>query len=149
MIGESGHAVNGTPYTVTSWNRVTLYAGGDMTTKGGRIPRVSVRTEGRDSGELWFRAFSGNRQSVGRTMGEALDALVADWGDDLEEAAVLIHRFRPDRHFTEAQYRRMEDLLARRTALTAGERAELESLIDAELEGTVARTEGLIVPGQP
>ena len=43
-------------------------------------------------------------------MGEALDALVASWGDELQDAAVLILRFRPDRYFTEAQHQRMRDL---------------------------------------
>ncbi len=28
-----------------------------------------------------------------RELGEALDALTADWGDDIQETAVLIQRF--------------------------------------------------------
>ncbi len=61
----------------------------------------------------------------------------------------LHHRFQPDAHFTAAQYCRMQELLARRTTLTAEERAELEILIDAELHATVARTESLVRPCQP
>jgi regulator of protease activity HflC (stomatin/prohibitin superfamily) len=82
-------------------------------------------------------------------MGEALDALTADWGDKIEETAVFIQRFQPDTYFTAAQYCRMQELLARRATLTAAERAELESLIDAELDATVARTESLMRPRQP
>lgn len=110
---------------------------------------IAVRPEAGEAGEPRFRAIAGDRQSVGRTMGEALDALVADWADDVHETAVLIQRFRPDAYFTEAQHRRMRDLLDRRAALTAAERAELEALIDAELDATVARTGGLAGARQP
>jgi hypothetical protein len=82
-------------------------------------------------------------------MGEALDALTADWGDEFQEMTVLIQRFRPDPYFTQAQYDRMQALLARRPTLTAAEREELEALIDAELEATIARTERLVQPSQP
>ena len=82
-------------------------------------------------------------------MGEALDALTADWGDNIQETAVLIQRFQPDAYFTTAQYDRMQELLARCTTLTAAERAELETLIDAELDATVARTESPMRPRQP
>ena len=43
----------------------------------------------------------------------------------------------------------MQELLARRASLTAEERTELEALIDAELEATVARTDRLVRPPQP
>ena len=105
---------------------------------------VAIRTEEQGLGKPRYRAISGHRQSVGHTMGEALDALTADWGDDVEETAVLIQRFRPDAYVTEEQHSRMQDLLARRATLTAAERAELESLIDAELDATVARTDALV-----
>jgi len=110
---------------------------------------VSIRAENGELGEPRFRAVAGDRQSVGRTMGEALDALTADWGEDIYETAVLIQRFKPDPYFTEAQYCRMQELLARRATLTAEERAELETLIDAELDATVARTDDLARHRQP
>ena len=37
-----------------------------------------------------FQATVGGRQFIGRTMGEALDALTADWDAALQEAAVRI-----------------------------------------------------------
>jgi hypothetical protein len=82
-------------------------------------------------------------------MGEALDALTADWGNDIQETAVLIQRFEPDLYFTEAQHARLQELLARRATLTAEERAELEALIDAELDATVARTDNLVRQPHP
>jgi len=105
---------------------------------------IAIRTEEKETGEHRFRAIAGNRQSIGRTMGEALDALTAEWGDSIHETVVLIQRFQPDEYFTQAQYDRMQALLARRTALTPKERAELEALLDAEGDATVARTERLV-----
>jgi len=110
---------------------------------------IAIRSEKGGPGEPRFRAVAGNRQSVGRTMGEALDALTADWGEDIQETAVLIQRFTPDSYFTEAQHSRMQELLSRRAALTVEERAELEALIDAELDATVARTDDLVRRRQP
>ena len=110
---------------------------------------VVIRTEESEPGKPRFRAIAGDRQSVGRTMGEALDALTADWGNDIQETAVLIQRFHPDSYFTAAQYDRMQELLAHRASLTAEERVEIEALIDAELEATVARTDRLVRPPQP
>jgi hypothetical protein len=110
---------------------------------------IAVPPEQGEAGELRFRTIAGDRQSVGRTMGEALDALVADWPDDVQETAVLIQRFQPDMHFAEAQDQRARELLARRAALSPAERGELEALVDAELDATVARTGGLAEPHQP
>ena len=109
---------------------------------------IAMRTENSQEGTSRFRAVAGNRQSVGRTMGEALDALTADWHDDIQETAVFIQRLQPDAYFTAAQYHRMQELLTRRATLTAQERVELEILIDAELDATVARTESLMRPRQ-
>jgi hypothetical protein len=109
---------------------------------------IAIRPEEKETGEHRFRAIAGNRQSIGRTMGEALGALTAEWGDSIPETVVLIQRFQPDSHFTQAQYDRMQALLARRTALTPKERTELEALLDAEVGATVARTERLVRPHQ-
>lgn len=98
-----------------------------------------------EDAEDQYRAISGRRQSVGRTMGEALDALAAQIEDvDIGGALVLIQKRAPDPFFTAAQHDRMESLRARRDALTDAERAELEALVNAELDATVARTDALI-----
>jgi hypothetical protein len=110
---------------------------------------IAIRTENSKAGLPRFRAVAGNRQAIGKTMGEALDALTADWRDNIRETVVLIQRFEPDAYFTAAQYHRMQELLARRTTLTAEERRELETLIDVELDATIARTEGLMRSRQP
>jgi hypothetical protein len=47
------------------------------------------------------------------------------------------------------QYERMQALLARRSTLTPEERTELETLIDAEVDAMVARTERHVRTRQP
>ena len=110
---------------------------------------IAIRTDQKETGERRFRAIARDRQCTGKTMGEALDALTAEWGDTVEETLVLIHRFQPDQYFTQAQYDRMQALLARRPALTPEERTELEALIDVEVDATVARTERRVHTTQP
>lgn len=58
-----------------------------------------------------------------------------------KDRAVTAILIRPDAFFSAAQYERLQSLLARRDALSPDERQELEGLIDAELDATVARTE--------
>src|SRR5205823_4082657 len=76
-----------------------IHRGGACKREGRTMSFVAIRAEESVPGEPLFRAIAGNRQSLGRTMGEALDALTADWGDEVQETAVLIHRFRPDAYF--------------------------------------------------
>ena len=91
-----------------------------------------------------FRAAATGRQCFGATMGQALDALTADWGDSVREAAIIIERLEPDEFFTEAQQTRKSELMARRTKLSEAERSELEAKLDAELDATIARTDRLV-----
>jgi hypothetical protein len=97
-------------------------------------------------GKAAFRAKAGEKESTGATLGEALDALTASFGEEINEAAVLIHTLQPDEYFRADQQRRMKELFTRPEYLSAPERSELESLIDTELDATVARTSS-IAPG--
>ncbi len=97
-----------------------------------------------DSEEKRFRAISGNRQSVGKTMGEALDALAAQLSDSEAGTLVFIQKRIPDHFFTAAQHDRMEELRQRRRTLTQDELRELEDLVNAEIDATVSRTDALI-----
>jgi len=101
---------------------------------------IAIRADQKETGDRQFRAIAGDRECLGKTMGEALDALTAEWGDSVQETVVLIQRFQPDQYFTQAQHERLQALLARRSTLTPEERTELEALIDAEVDATVART---------
>jgi len=42
------------------------------------MPSITIRTEYNEADAPRFRAVAGSRQAIGRTMGEALDALTAD-----------------------------------------------------------------------
>jgi hypothetical protein len=95
---------------------------------------IAIRTEEKETGEHRFRAIAGNRQPIGRTMGEALDAHTAEWGDSIPETVVLIQRFQPDSYFTQVQYDRMQALLASHTALTPPSRAPNASYVHTSSE---------------
>src|SRR5580692_5222040 len=99
---------------------------------------IRIEAEQKESSDARFHAISGSHRSVGRTAGEALDALLAtEVGRDVESSAILIQRFVPDAYFTLAQYDRLQELLAHRESLPEGDSAELDALIDAELEATI------------
>lgn len=97
-----------------------------------------------------FRAVSGEKESFGETVGEALDAMTLELELKNKNAVILIQDFRPDEFFTEAQQKRLSELMEKwRNARDKGEtisfeeQAELEKLIAAELEGSARRTEKL------
>lgn len=107
---------------------------------------VTIREDAQAIDNARFVARSGKFHAVGRTMGEALDALTSQWTEVTETVPVIIQHFGPDRYFTQAQYDRMQELRARIQVLTAEEQAELEALIDAELDATVSRLDTLSIP---
>jgi len=89
-----------------------------------------------------FRAVAVRTQAMGRTPGEALDALTSQLADDESDTLIIVRDLRADRYFGAAQRERLKVLMARwRSAgdtgatLSADERSELEALIDAENAG--------------
>jgi hypothetical protein len=104
---------------------------------------ATIRTDIQAAENSKFIARTGNLRAVGRTMDEALDALASQWGDITQTVPVIIQHFGPDRFFTQAQYDRMQELRTRIGTLSTRERTELNSLIDTELDATVARLDAL------
>src|SRR6187402_2014887 len=94
--------------------------------------------------DIHFFATSGPHQSSGKTMGEALDALTLQLNSIESETLVLIQKRGPDQFFTAEQHSRLRELMDRRASLSPDERIELEALVDAEIDATVARTEALV-----
>jgi hypothetical protein len=99
-----------------------------------------------DSGHRLYRAISGDRQSVGKTAGEALDALTAELADDFP-AMLLIQSVGPDRFFGAAQQQRLAELMARwhnandqGLTLAHNLQSELDTLAAAELQAATARS---------
>lgn len=99
------------------------------------------------SGKQVYRAVAGDKQSTGKTAGEALDALTAQLEDAPLSPLLILQSFSPDWLFSAEQQTRLSHLMdAWRTArdqdqsLTSIEQAELEALIEAELKAATART---------
>ena len=109
---------------------------------------ITILPEKVGADETTYRALAGERESVGRSAGEALDALTAQLTDEEAGMVVVIQNLRPDGFFTAAQQQRLEELMSRwRTARDCGsslaeeEQAELQSLVDAELDAARRRAE--------
>jgi hypothetical protein len=97
-----------------------------------------------------FRAVAGERQSTGRTMGEALDALAAQLSDQETATFLVVRERRADRFFDEADQARLAELMDRwRSARDSGtdfstwDQAELDRLVEAEVRATEARAASL------
>jgi hypothetical protein len=98
-----------------------------------------------------FRAIAGKRQAVGKTAGEALDALVEQLDEEEAGILVIVQHLRPDAFFTVDQQQRLQELMARwhcaqatQSSLSPDERAELDSLVEAEWRATAERTRSLV-----
>ncbi len=98
-----------------------------------------------------FRAVAGQVQGVGRTAGEALDAVTAQLDESVGGTLVVVQQLRPDRFFTANQQNRLGELMAlwRKArdgngALSAEDQAELDALADAELRAAGARAAALV-----
>ncbi len=112
---------------------------------------VAILPVSNASGERLYRAIAGDKQSTGKTAGEALDALTAQLEGGELGTLLILQNFRPDWFFSEVEQQRLSKLMNRwRTARDQGEmlppeqKAELESLVEAELKAATARTAALI-----
>lgn len=110
------------------------------------MTRVAVFREDSGAEGMAFRAVTARNQGMGRTAGEALDALTSQLPDEERDTLIIVRNLVPDRFFTAEQRRRLEQLMAEwQSARDAGrslptdEQAELEQLIDAELRAATER----------
>lgn len=93
-----------------------------------------------------YRAVAGDRESTGRTAGEALDALTLQIADEENGTLVIVQNRKADKFFDQTQQRRLTELMERRDTggLSAAEASELESLIESEIVGARRRAETLL-----
>ncbi len=98
-----------------------------------------------------YRAFAGDKESTGRTAGEALDALTAQLADEASGLLIIVQNRKADEFFNAAQQTRLVELLRRRKTgtLAPGETQELETLIEAELNGARQRAAALLAELKP
>ena len=101
-------------------------------------------------GGFIYRAFAGALRSDGRTAGEALDRVAAQFSKDQATPLVILQHRHGDQFFPAAKVERLEHLMARwRSARDGGpslsdsESAELHQLI--ELETLAAGERGVAV----
>lgn len=90
-----------------------------------------------------FRATTGSTEAFGATPQEALNTLMQHLSGDAYSPIVIWPYNLGDAYFTDAQQARLQELKRHQGALTAEEHAELEELIGAALDATVARTKAL------
>ena len=107
---------------------------------------ISILPMTDDSGNLSYRAIAGNQQTIGKTAGQALDALTTQLGQAPSNLSLLIQTFEPDPFFTATQQQRLAELMELwRTARDQGQtlppeaQAELDGLVNAELQATQQR----------
>lgn len=93
-----------------------------------------------------FRAVAGKKESVGRTIGEAIDKLTEQLGEEESGTLLVIQKQRADKFFDANSQKRLVELMAKKQnqALSAEEKTELESLVEAELNGARQRAEELV-----
>ena len=98
-----------------------------------------------------YRALAGDKESTGRTAGEALDALTSQLSDEEGGTLVIVQNRKADEYFNAAQQQRLAELTRLRQAgnLSVGQEKELEGLIDAELDGARRRAEALLNEVKP
>jgi hypothetical protein len=98
-----------------------------------------------------YRAVAGDKQSTGRTAGEALDALTSQLEGGDEAALVILRIRRADEFFGAAQQERLGELMRLREvgSLSTEEARELETLVEMELDGARRRAGALLQELKP
>ena len=99
------------------------------------------------NGETTYRAIAGDKQSTGKTAGEALDAITVQLESGRFNTPLIIQSFSPDWFFSAEQQKRLSELMHQwRTRRDQGQgsspnqQAELDELVEIELKAATART---------
>ena len=122
------------------WSMVSSRKKDEVMTKVAILPESSVQ------GDTMYRAVAGARHAVAKTVGAALDALAAQLPPEESGTLVVVQNHRPDQFFTAQQQQRLGQLIGRwraardsENSLPASEQAELNALVDAEVQASGAR----------
>ena len=110
------------------------------------MTKVAILPEPSVEGDTMYRAVAGAHQAVAKTAGAALDALTAKLPPEESGTLVVVQNHKADQFFTAQQQERLEQLMCRwRTArdtgqsLSSSEQAELNALVDAEVQASGER----------
>jgi transketolase len=109
---------------------------------------ISILPESTTESGTSYRAVAGSVRSHGRTAGEALDALTRQLTERENSLLVIVQSVGPDQFFSADQQQRLGELMTRwRDARDAGkalppdQQAELERLVDAEVQAAKQRAD--------
>ncbi len=101
-----------------------------------------------DEGVVSYCAVAGERRGIGKTAGQALDAVTAELSPGQTDPLVVVRRGAADDLFTAEQQQRLQELMQRwrstrdaGTTLAVDDQAELDALIDAELRAATERAQ--------
>jgi hypothetical protein len=115
------------------------------------MARVEIMPVSDGGDSVAYAAVSGDKQSRGRTPGEALDALMTQLADEDGAVLAIVQTMRPDRFFGADQQRRLGELMTRwREARDAGVdlpaavQSELDDLINEEVRASGRRAAALL-----
>lgn len=115
------------------------------------MTKVAIFPVSTATGDIAYHAIAGDKQSHGKTAGEALDALAAQLPEEEAGTLVIVQNLRPDRFFAADQQRRLAELMARwraardaGTVLPTAEQTELDALIEEEVRASAKRTAALL-----
>jgi hypothetical protein len=115
------------------------------------MTKVAILPVPTKKGDIAYCAVAGDKQTQGRTAGEALDALTAQLPEDETGTLIIVQSRRPDRFFDATQQQRLAELMERWRAardrgetLPIAEQSELEAIVEAELHAAAKRTAALV-----
>ena len=114
------------------------------------MTKVAIFPVSTATGHIVYHAMAGDKRSHEKTAGEALDALTAQLHEEVG-TLVIVQNLRPDRFFDADQQRRLAELMTRwraardtGTPLPTTEQAELDALIEEEVQASAKRTATLL-----
>jgi hypothetical protein len=110
------------------------------------MKKVTILPVSEGHGHTSYCAVADDKQSVGKTAGEALDSLTLQFSNEDMDSLVVIQNMRPDSFFDADNLRQLTELMARwRTARDSGqtlsedEQTRLNTLIEEELQASSQR----------
>ena len=75
------------------------------------MTKVAIMPISTTHGEVSYCAIAGAKHAQGKTAGEALDALTAQFSPEETSTLVIVQSLRPDRFFTAEQQQRLSALM--------------------------------------
>ncbi len=112
---------------------------------------ISITTIPTANGERVYQAIVGDQQSIGKTAGEALDALTIQMGGQEVNGFFLLQSCQPDQFFSALQQQRLTELMSiwrtardQENTISPEQQLELDNLIEAELYATAERSKAML-----